>query len=144
MKRREYKLAEDSLSRSLSEQRTPETLNDLAWAVLMGGKSEEAEALAKEALAKNNQLSAAWDTLGMIYLKQGKLDEARKALQQALNLLPNMPEFQVHLAEVEIQAKNYKSADELLQKATPNADKMWTEEREKLQKLTRELRDLQL
>lgn len=143
MKRREYRLAEDSLNRSLSEQRTPETLNDLAWAVLMGGKSEEAEALAKEALAKNNQLSAAWDTLGMIYLKQGKLDEARKALQQAMNLLPNVPEFQVHLAEVEIQAKNYKSADELLQKATPNADKMWTEEREKLQKLTRELRDLQ-
>lgn len=141
MKRREYKLAEDSLNRSISEQRTPETLNDLAWAVLMGGRSGEAESLAKEALSRNNQLSAAWDTLGMSYLKQGKLDEARQALQQALNIVPNLPEFQVHLAEVEMSARNYKSADELLQKATPNADRMWTEEREKLQRLSRELRE---
>jgi tetratricopeptide (TPR) repeat protein len=143
MKRRDYKLAEDSLSRSLAEQRNPDTLNDLAWAVLMGGKSEEAETLVKEALSKNNQLAAAWDTLGMVYLKQGKLEEARKALQQALNLIPNLPEFQVHLAEVEMAAKNYKSADDLLQKATPHADRMWTEEREKLQNMTRELRDIQ-
>jgi tetratricopeptide (TPR) repeat protein len=66
-------LAEDSLNRSLAERRTPETLNDLAWAVLVLGRPDEAEALVKEALAKNNQLTTAWDTLGMVYLKQGKL-----------------------------------------------------------------------
>lgn len=143
MKRGEYKLAEDSLNRSLAERRTPETLNDLAWAVLVLDRPDEAEALVREALVKNNQLSAAWDTLGMVYLKQGKLDQAREAIQKALNLSPNYPEFHVHLAEVEIAAKNYKSADELIQKATPFADRMWVEEREKLQRLSRELRDVE-
>ena len=141
MKRREYKLAEDSLTRSLTEQRTPETLNDLAWAVLMGGRSGEAETLAKEALTRNNQLAAAWDTLGMAYLKQGKVPEARESIQKALNLFPKLPEFQLHLAQVEMAAKNVKAADDLIQKVMPNADKMWVEERENLQKLSRQVRE---
>jgi tetratricopeptide (TPR) repeat protein len=141
MKRREYKLAEDSLTRSLAEQRTPETLNDLAWAVLMGGRSDEAETLAKEALVKNNQLAAAWDTLGMAYLKQDKVAEAREAIQKALNIFPNLPEFQLHLAQAEVAAKNYKAADDLIQKVMPNADKMWVEERDNLQKLSRQVRE---
>lgn len=141
MKRREYKLAEDSLTRSLAEQRTPETLNDLAWAVLMGGRSDEAETLAKEALTRNNQLAAAWDTLGMVYLKQGKVKEAREAIQKALNVYPNLPEFQLHLAQAEVAAKNFKAADDLIQKVMPNADKMWLEERENLQKVSRQVRE---
>jgi tetratricopeptide (TPR) repeat protein len=141
MKRREYKLAEDSLSRSLAERRTPETLNDLAWAILMDGRADEAEKLAKDALAQNNQLAQAWDTLGMVYLKQGKIAEAREAVQKALNMYPKMPQLQLHLAQVEMAAKNYKAADELIQKVMPNADKMWTEEREMLQNLSRQVRE---
>jgi len=141
MRRREYKLAEDSLSRSLHGTRSPETLNDLAWAILKNGRAVDAEELAKEALAKDNQLAMAWDTLGMAYLNQGKLDEARAAVQEALNILPKMPELLLHLAQVEAAAGLYKNADELIQKALPNADRMWVEEREALQVLSREVRE---
>jgi Tfp pilus assembly protein PilF len=141
LKRREYKLAEDALSRSLAERRTPETLNDLAWAILMSGRPAEAEEKAREALQRNDRLAAAWDTLGIAYLRQGKVPEAREAIQKALNLIPKLPEFQLHMAEVEFAVKNYAVADELLQKVTPHADRMWVEEREKLQSLSRQVRE---
>jgi len=141
MKRREYALAEDSLRRSLGEYRTPETLNDLAWAVLMAGRVDEAETLVREAIQRNNQLAAAWDTLGMAYYRQGKLKDARDAFRKALELMPDVIEFQLHLALVEADESNWRSAEELAGRVQPKANRLWSEDRELLKDLTRRIRE---
>ncbi len=141
MKRREYALAEDSLRRSLSEMRTPETLNDLAWALLMGGRTDEAETLVREAIKRNDQLAAAWDTLGMAYYRQGKRKEAREAFQKANELMPGVIEFQLHLALVEADDSNWRAAEDLAGKVQPKAHRLWSEDRELLKDLTQRIRE---
>jgi tetratricopeptide (TPR) repeat protein len=84
----EYDLAEDSLRRSVANRRTAEALNDLAWVLQERGAYKEAESLAREALTLDEELAAAWDTLGLILMKSGRPNEAEDALMIAVRLAP--------------------------------------------------------
>lgn len=96
----QFALAETSFVASLATERTPEALNDLAWLLGQRGAYAEAEEMVRECLALDEGHRAAWDTLGFILFKRGKLVEARTALQRALQLSPNNPEVVYHLALV--------------------------------------------
>ena len=96
----QYALAESSFSVSLATERSPEVLNDLAWLLGQRGEFAEAEKLARECLALDENHREAWDTLGFILLKAGKLAEAHATLQKALQMTPGDPEVQFHLVQV--------------------------------------------
>ena len=96
----QYALAESSLTVSLATERSPEALNDLAWLLGQRGEMAEAEKLARECLALDENHREAWDTLGFILLKAGKLDEAHSTLQKALQMTPGDPEVAFHLVQL--------------------------------------------
>jgi tetratricopeptide (TPR) repeat protein len=58
--------------------------NNLAFAYMSLGRLKEAESLAREALARGGPMRPyVLDTLAQLYLRQGRLREAREALDQA-------------------------------------------------------------
>jgi predicted Zn-dependent protease len=73
------------------------SLNNLAW-VLRTSAPQRAEALARQAgtIAPDN--AAVADTLGVILLGNGKVEEAAKALERAAAGLPDNPSVQYHYA----------------------------------------------
>ena len=72
----EYELAEEALRRCVARERLPQALNDLSWLLLQRKAYAEAESLAREATDLQPTMYQAWDTLGEILLRQGKLTEA--------------------------------------------------------------------
>lgn len=125
--REEYDLAEDSLRRALERGKTSSLLNDLAWALQGQGKLAEAERSAREALAMSQDNAAAWDTLGVILMKQNKLSDAEEALLKAKSLVPDYTSAQLHLAELYAEKgereKAVKMAEELLNRESGLTDK---------------------
>ncbi len=109
----ELALAETSLRQSLAYQKSPEALNDLAWALFKQDKFEEAEQRAREVVALEPRLATAWDTLGVVLLKKGALAEAQPALEKCLSLNPNDLQAHLHLAELHVAAKNVERAREM-------------------------------
>ena len=73
-------------------------LNNLAW-VLRTSAPQRAESLARQAgtIAPDN--AAVADTLGVILLGNGKVDEAAKVLAKAATGLPDNPSVQYHYAD---------------------------------------------
>jgi rhomboid protease GluP len=85
----------------------PDVLNGMAYlyADLLGTHLDEAEKLALKALEKlPDELDAArgaiLDTLAWTYFKQGKLDEAYRTQQEAVNLESNNPEVRFHMGRI--------------------------------------------
>ncbi|HVP58262.1 MAG TPA: tetratricopeptide repeat protein, partial [bacterium] len=77
-----------------------DTVNSLAWYYLERGLNlERALSLARQA-ARDGKQANYFDTLGCIYLKLSKLDEAAGALGRALRLEPQRTESIFHLALV--------------------------------------------
>lgn len=130
VERKEYGLAENSLRRSLERGRDPGVLNDLAWVLQERGQFAEAESLAQEAVKGDEKSPNFRDTLGVILMKQGKLDEAEAALRKSLELFGESLEVQTHLVELldkkGDRTKAVKLAEELLLReaelATPDRD----------------------
>ncbi len=112
--RGEYEMAEASLRISLQRERTTQVLNDYAWVLMKQKRYEEALAAAKEAIALNEHNGAAWDTLGNILLGLNQTDEAEKALQRALELIPHTPEVILHMAQVYEKKGLYEEALKLV------------------------------
>ena len=98
--RQEFELAETSYRTSLETQRSSQALNDLAWILQIKGKLDEAEKMIRECLQLNDRNAGAWDTLGVVSMKQNRLDEAQMALQHALSLQPGNPQFIFHMAQL--------------------------------------------
>ncbi len=113
VRRSELVLAETSFRRSVEKVRAFAPLNDLAWVLQERNSLGEAEQVAREALAINQEAYVAWDTLGVLLIKQGRYPEALEALLRAGKLNPSEPSVQIHLAEAYLKNGDKKKAGKL-------------------------------
>jgi Tfp pilus assembly protein PilF len=135
----DYRLAEDSLRRSLASERMVMTLNDLAWLLARKGEYQEAEALAREGLEKHNAQATMWDTLGVILMRTGRLDEAEKALSRSVALDGTQPIVQLHMALLQVLRGRDDAARQITSQFEEYVDRfddasleIWTEIQDKL------------
>ncbi len=68
----------------------------------------------KEILELNPDAEDALYTLGVIYLDQGLLEEAKSSLSHFLQLNPENDQSRIYLADIEFEQKNYSAAAQLL------------------------------
>ncbi len=120
----DYRLAEDSLRRSLESERLPLALNDLAWLLLQREAYAEAEEMVREALDINAEQAMAWSTLGNILMRTERLDEAEAAFSRALALDASRPITHLHQAELQIMRGRPAAAREILDQFAPYRDRM--------------------
>ena len=135
----ELDLAEDSLRRSLDRRSIPQVCNDLAWVLQLKGKFAEAEELARKAVASDDQVYAYWDTLGVILMRQTKLNEAEKAIRHALSLNQKDLGVFVHLAEAHLLKGDRQAAEDVVAMVSGKRDQLSPEATEALHDLRREL-----
>ncbi len=137
-RRLQVTLAEASYRRSLARERKNETLNDLAWLLQTRGMLDEAETLVREALERNPLMAPAWDTLGVILLKRGRLADSEAALLKAVSLNADLMSIQVHLAEVYAAQGFADKAQLLIARLLERADALDPNERNVLLRLRHE------
>ncbi|KAI0802147.1 tetratricopeptide [Xylaria sp. FL0064] len=71
------------------------------------GKTDEAFALAKEALTADMKSHICWHVYGLLYRHQKNFEEAIKAYKFALKLEPGSPQIQRDLAFLQVQMRDY-------------------------------------
>ena len=87
-----------------SQTELPDAYNALGYLYAEQGRNlEEAAALVQRALKSAPTSGAYLDSLGLIYLKQGKVDAAIEYLEQANHYLPDEPEILLHLADAYLE-----------------------------------------
>ncbi len=120
--REQYALAEASFRASLATQRTAESLNALAYLLLLKGHLGEAENLVREALKLDDALPLSWDTLANVLIKREQLEEAEKVVQKSVAMRPKDGSVQTTLVRLYAaqnrQTEAAKLADELLASPT--------------------------
>ncbi|KHN98615.1 Alpha-acetyltransferase 15, NatA [Metarhizium album ARSEF 1941] len=93
------------------------------------GKTEEAFALAKEALTADMKSHICWHVYGLLYRSNKNFEEAIKAYKFALKLEPESAQIQRDLAILQIQMRDYQgyihSRNSMLQ-ARPQLRQSWT------------------
>ncbi len=96
----------------------PDAYNALGYLYAEQGiKLDEAAALVLRALKSVPTSGAYLDSLGLIYLKQGKLDAAIENLEQAIRYLPDTPEILLHLGDAYLEKGLKDKALETLENA---------------------------
>jgi len=60
--------------------------SNISWALYIAGRFDEAEAQAREVLARDPNFARAYLSLGEIYMEQGRFDEAITAIQRSRQL----------------------------------------------------------
>ncbi|KAI1161133.1 tetratricopeptide [Nemania serpens] len=91
-------------------RKTPKHGDTLAMKALIinsMGRTEEAFALAKEALTADMKSHICWHVYGLLYRHQKNFEEAIKAYKFALKLEPGSPQIQRDLAFLQIQMRDY-------------------------------------
>ncbi len=111
-------------------------LNNLAW-VLRTSAPQRAESLARRASAIAPDNSAIADTLGVILLNNGKVEEAIPLLAKAAAAMPNDRNVQVHYAMSLSKAGQKDKARSILDRALQ--DKQAFPDREAAKRLLEEL-----
>ncbi|KAJ2972247.1 hypothetical protein NUW58_g9225 [Xylaria curta] len=71
------------------------------------GRTDEAFALAKEALTADMKSHICWHVYGLLYRHQKNFEEAIKAYKFALKLEPGSPQIQRDLAHLQVQMRDY-------------------------------------
>ncbi|UNI19221.1 hypothetical protein JDV02_005420 [Purpureocillium takamizusanense] len=93
------------------------------------GKTDEAFALAKEALTVDMKSHVCWHVYGLLYRANKNFEEAIKAYKFALKLEPESPQIQRDLAILQVQMRDYQgyiqSRTAMLQ-ARPQLRQSWT------------------
>ncbi|QPG99015.1 hypothetical protein C2857_000634 [Epichloe festucae Fl1] len=93
------------------------------------GKTEEAFALAKEALRADMKSHICWHVYGLLYRSCRNFEEAIKAYKFALKLEPESAQIQRDLATLQVQMRDYdgyiQSRNAMLQ-ARPQVRQSWT------------------
>ena len=130
-----YELAEDSLRRSLDARRSPEALNDLAWLVYRKRDYEEAETLARESIELNKKIYATWDTLGLVLMRTGRLNEAEEAFEQSLSLFQGDLRVLLNMAELKSLKGEKKQSREMLERVSQQSHLLTPEDQERFTKL---------
>lgn len=98
--------SENYLRKAIESSSTeePDAYNALGYLYAEQGiKLDEAETLVRRALKSFPTSGAYLDSLGLIYLKQGKLDAAIENLEQAARYLPDELEILGHLADAYLE-----------------------------------------
>lgn len=93
------------------------------------GKTDEAFALAKEALTIDMKSHICWHVYGILYRTNKNFDEAIKAYKFALKLEPDSAQIQRDLAILQIQMRDYAGYVQsrfVMLKARPNIRQNWT------------------
>lgn len=126
------KAAEQSLLRSLKERRTAEALNDLAWLLSEQGRHEEAERMAREAVAINEHAAAAWESLGGVLVRAKRLDQAEKVYRQALTLTADHIGAMISLADLFALQGKRAQALEFTARLAGMQDRLSADERNRL------------
>ena len=90
LQKKEYKEAERYYKKALKvEPKNGDLLNNMAMLYLETGRLDEAEGLAKKAIATNSShLGYYYDTLGKVYEKMGRNEEASQAFDKAKSNYP--------------------------------------------------------
>jgi tetratricopeptide (TPR) repeat protein len=118
-----YESSEAFLERSLNrEVNSVLVLNDLAVAKLKLGKIEEAEALIRKSFSVDNQLYAAWDTLGMVLMEQNRLAQAEEAFLTALRLNERDLRIHLHVAQVYFKKGEIAKSREIMSRLSFDAE----------------------
>jgi tetratricopeptide (TPR) repeat protein len=93
-------------------------LNFIGYGLAERGLSlDEAERLVSAALALRPTDGYIQDSLGWVYFKMGRLDDALRILEQANRSAPNEPEILKHLGEVYLRRREPARAVELFRRA---------------------------
>ncbi len=124
MKNDDYELAEHSLRTCLKSGRSASLLNELAWVVAKQGRYKEARTYALEALGVDQESSSAWDTLGVIKMRMGELDEADDAFKKSVALNDEDLRVMLHIAELEKLKGNSARAKELVKMLQERKDEL--------------------
>ncbi len=135
----DYDMAEDSFRKSLEKQKTPHALNELAWLLAKRERYRESERLAREAIAQNDKMSSSWDTLGVVLMKTGRLDEAQKAFEKSLSINQSDPSVFLHMAEFHLMKGDNTQARELMVMLDGKRDELSSEDKKQLEKMFTEL-----
>ncbi len=134
----ERALAEDAFRRSLERERLPQALNDLAWLLSQKGELAEAEGLAREAVEVQPGMFQAWDTLGEVLVKQGKMAEAEEALQKALSLSSDVGTL-LHMAQLQHAKGDVEHAREIVLMIADKTGRLSSEAKADYDRLQRSL-----
>lgn len=135
----ELDLAEDSYRASLKTHRSAAAMNDLAWVLTEKKDYTGAEKLARDVIALDENMYQAWDTLGVVLMRTGRLDESAKALEKSLSLVQSDPGVFLHLAELRVVRGEKDRALELIQMLYGKADLMSAADQQKLNEISRSL-----
>ncbi len=96
----------------------PETLNNYAYLLSeLDRDIEKALAMATKAVKLEPSNASYIDTLGWVYFRLGKLDEAHRYLQKALQLSPDVAEILVHLGKVYLEQGKFNAALDYIKQA---------------------------
>ncbi len=131
----ERDLAEDSFRKSLKTQKTPLALNDLSWLLLKKESYNEAESLARAALAMDEKMDTAWDTLGVILMNTKRFAESEQAFERSLAIYQDNPSVFLHMGELQLSMKNSKRAKEFLEIAGEKQSGLTQDDKKKLDSL---------
>ena len=83
----EYELAYDAFIRAAAERgMTADVLTAIGSASLGLGRLNEAEALLRRAIEKDDTSAAAWNNLGVVLMSKGEFSEARQVFRRAFVL----------------------------------------------------------
>jgi len=124
--------AEAHLRRSLAAKPSVPVLNDLAETLRRQGQADEAETMARQALALDPKNACAHDTLACILLDAGRLPEALQASATARALDPKSVPFK--LTEVRLLARTGDpvEAREMVRRLTQEEDALSPRQRAEL------------
>jgi len=116
----------------------PAALNNLAWEYgVVQGNLDKARPYLDKLTAGKNIDPRILDTIGWILAVNGKAGEGERYVRNALDVVPDFPAFQYHLAFILKQNGNKEEARKVLQEAL--ATKRPFEERKEAEKLLAEL-----
>jgi peptide alpha-N-acetyltransferase len=124
--KRGLKAAEQILKR---HPKHGDTMSMKALILNAQGKTEEAFALAKEALTIDMKSYICWHVYGILYRTNKNFDEAIKAYRFALKLEPDSHQIQRDLAVLQVQMRDYPGYVQsrfVMLKARPQLRQNWT------------------
>lgn len=113
---------------SVSDELRARSHASLANAYFRAGSYEDTEVAARAALELDPSVPSAWELIGLVQRRFGRLDEAAASFRRALELLPNEPRIVSNLAAVAIARQQWIDAVALLGEATrrnPDDASLW-------------------
>jgi len=102
------------LTKSIERQEDPEALSNCAWLMCEKEDYRGALRMARTALNLDSGLYHTWDTLGVVFMKTARLDEACSAFQRALSLSPEHWTSMLNLARTRVMQGRQQDAVKLV------------------------------